>query len=281
MLVTAKPQEFAGTGSGARPPGRQVHQTRRTQVLNGMPLSGIDTQAREALAGEPELSSTLNPELIRVLNWNIQKQISPTWRSDLERLCRQVDLALLQEVHLADDFLACFEHRWCHSFTQGWSTRNRMTGVATLAAVGHLSHNQLVCMEPLLRTPKATNITTYPLADSKDELLVINLHAVNFCLGMRAYQEQLRGIVDVAKEHRGPIIFAGDFNTWHPGRERLIREVARMFGMEEVLFEEDHRTRVFGKCLDYIFTRGLKTLDAHSRPVASSDHNPLLATFTL
>lgn len=225
--------------------------------------------------------ATLDPEQIRVLNWNIQKQINPAWRGDLERLSSQVDLALLQEVHLAEDFLSCFEHRWCHSFTQGWSTRTRMTGVATLAAVGHLRHNQLVCMEPLLRTPKATNITVYALTDSRDELLVINLHAVNFCLGMRAYHRQLKGIVEVLREHRGPVIFAGDFNTWHPARERLIREVAQVFRLEEVEFEEDHRTRVFGQCLDYIFTRDLKTVEARSQAVASSDHNPLLATFTL
>ena len=227
-----------------------------------------------------EISGTLNPSRIRVLNWNIQKQSNPRWRQDLEGFCGDLNLALFQEVRLEDSFLACFESGWTHSFAQGWSTRNRLTGVATLASAGHLSHSPLVAREPLLRTPKATNITTYALEGSDETLLVINLHAVNFSLGTYAYQQQLKGIAAVLEEHSGPVIFAGDFNTWHPRRERLIREVACAYAMEEVLFDEDHRTRVFGNCLDYIFTRGLETTEALIRKVDSSDHNPMLAAFS-
>lgn len=40
--------------------------------------------------------------------------------------------------------------------------------------------------EPILRTLKAANATTHALAGIVEPLLVVNLHAVNFSLGMQA-----------------------------------------------------------------------------------------------
>ena len=226
-------------------------------------------------------SSLLNPHAIRILNWNIQKQNNPQWHSDFSSLSNNIDLVLFQEVHFEENFLSLFEENWTHSFARGFSTGRRTTGVMTLSSVGHLSHHQFAVNEPLLRTPKATNITTYGLAGRNDTLMVINLHAVNFSLGMNSYQRQLAKVAKQLGRHQGPVIFAGDFNTWHPRRERLIRELAQHAGLDEVSFEEDHRTTVFGKHLDYIFVRGLKAIEAVTHRVNSSDHNPMLVNLTL
>jgi endonuclease/exonuclease/phosphatase (EEP) superfamily protein YafD len=42
-------------------------------------------------------------------------------------------------------------------------------------------------------------------------------------------------------------------------------------------FDEDHRKRVFGQPLDHIYVRGLEVLEATTRDVDSSDHNPMSA----
>lgn len=228
--------------------------------------------------GQPQL---LDPRKIKILNWNIQKQRKHRWHRDLTHLCRNVDLALFQEVHLHERFFTCFDESLCRSFAKGYSTFRRKTGVLTLATADHLSEAQVVTREPLLRTPKATNITTYGLAGSDLPLLVVNLHSVNFSLGLKAYQRQLLALSSILDGHKGPIVFAGDFNAWHPARERLLRSFTSHFALEEVEFPEDHRTRRFGNFLDYIFVRGLNSASAEIHPVASSDHNPMCAVLSL
>jgi endonuclease/exonuclease/phosphatase (EEP) superfamily protein YafD len=42
-------------------------------------------------------------------------------------------------------------------------------------------------------------------------------------------------------------------------------------------FDQDHRKRVFGQPLDHIYVRGLEVIEATTREVKSSDHNPMSA----
>ena len=44
-------------------------------------------------------------------------------------------------------------------------------------------------------------------------LMVVNIHAVNFSLGVDVYSKQLLPIGDQIAHHSGPIIMAGDFNA--------------------------------------------------------------------
>lgn len=220
----------------------------------------------------------LNPESIRVLSWNVKKQSRPQLNVDLAGLSQSVDLALLQEVHQEGDHLQHFCDKWHRSFSPGFTLPGRTTGVMTVSSVCHRSHNSLRHNEPLLRTSKAANMTTYDLSGLSEALLVVNLHAVNFSLGMNAYTRQLRDMLEHIDEHSGPVIFAGDFNAWRNQRKQLLDEIASQHGLAEVGFEEDNRSRVFGRHLDYIFVRGLRVHDAHTLHSDASDHNPLLAT---
>ncbi|MEX2365314.1 MAG: endonuclease/exonuclease/phosphatase family protein [Pseudohongiellaceae bacterium] len=226
-------------------------------------------------------SATLNPSQIRILNWNIQKQSNPLWRRDIRQLSCDVDLAMFQEVHLAEPFLSCFDDSWCHSFARGYSTWNRQTGVVTLASAQHLSHQPIAICEPLIRIPKATNVTTYGLLDYERPLLVVNLHAINFSFGINSYHLQLQQIEKILNAHDGPVIFAGDFNAWHPKRIKLLLEFAKQLKLLEVPFAEDFRKQVFGRHLDYVFIRDLRINDAQTQQVMSSDHNPMLATLSV
>jgi endonuclease/exonuclease/phosphatase (EEP) superfamily protein YafD len=44
-------------------------------------------------------------------------------------------------------------------------------------------------------------------------LLIVNVHAVNFTLGMARLREQLEAVADVLTSHSGPVLLTGDFNT--------------------------------------------------------------------
>lgn len=223
----------------------------------------------------------LNPACIRVLSWNVMKQARRGLADDLATLSRDLDLALLQEVHVEGACLNTFNGDWHRSFAPGFTLPGRTTGVMTLSSAGHRTEGSLRHPEPLLRTPKAANLTTYALDGCSESLLVINLHAVNFSLGMTAYIRQLHDLLAHIDRHDGPVIFAGDFNAWHVQRKRFLDEIACHRGLREVTFEDDRRMRFFGCHLDYMFVRDLQVIDAHTRHSDASDHNPLLATLGL
>jgi len=223
----------------------------------------------------------LNPGMIRVLSWNIMKQFRPQLHHDLAGFSKDVDLALLQEVHVEGSGLGHFDESWHRSFTAGFRLPGITTGVMTLSGAFHRTQDSYRHAEPLLRTPKAANLSTYGLEGLDESLLVVNLHAVNYSLGLSAWRGQLEDLLSHMDSHQGPVIFAGDFNTWHRQRKQLLEQRASHHGLKEVAFEDDRRTRVFGRCLDYMFVRGLDVIDAVTHHSEASDHNPLMAMFAL
>ena len=46
-------------------------------------------------------------------------------------------------------------------------------------------------------------------------------------------------------------------------------------GFVALEYDVDHRKRAFGQALDHIYVRGLQPIEATTRQVASSDHNPM------
>jgi endonuclease/exonuclease/phosphatase (EEP) superfamily protein YafD len=87
------------------------------------------------------------------------------------------------------------------------------------------------------------------------------------------------------QRHSGPILFAGDFNTWSQSRHRLVTSAAARLGLTSAFFADDSqkiKRFLFSPPLDYIFYKGLaerwgKTCVLGG--VTSSDHKPLLAEF--
>ena len=109
----------------------------------------------------------------------------------------------------------------------------------------------------------------------------MNLHAVNFSLGLGAYREQFEQIQRVLRDHTGPIIMSGDFNTWRKKRIQIVEELADALDLDAVEFADDHRRKAFGNYLDHIFIRGLSAMDSATRAVDTSDHNPMSVTLSL
>jgi endonuclease/exonuclease/phosphatase (EEP) superfamily protein YafD len=112
-------------------------------------------------------------------------------------------------------------------------------------------------------------------------MLVVNIHAINFTLGVADFRKQLEQIRPVLAGHPGPIILSGDFNTWRKKRADILDAFADEFSLIPVEFYNDHRKIFFGRPLDHIFVRGLQIGASDTRQLESSDHNPLLVEFSL
>jgi endonuclease/exonuclease/phosphatase (EEP) superfamily protein YafD len=150
--------------------------------------------------------------------------------------------------------------------------------VLTAARVAPLAACTQRVVEPLLRLPKSAVITWFALRDRADTLAVVNVHAINFSLSLGAYSAQFDAIVDALAAHAGPLILAGDLNTWTVERAQVVREAASRLGLTEVPFAADRRSVFFGQQLDHIYVRGLALVASSATEVTSSDHNPVAAT---
>ena len=216
-----------------------------------------------------------------VVNWNIRKGWDADWVADLQHVHDEPDMLILQEAPARADAWEEVAPGHFRSFAEGFGFGKAITGVMTTSAVEPLAECGLIAFEPWFGTRKATLITKYALMYSHSTLLVVNIHGVNFTFGVRHMREQLEQAAAIVASHSGPVIFAGDFNTWHGRRAAVVEEIVSDLGLVPVDFDTDHRKKLFGWALDHIYVRGLDTVYATSRSLDSSDHNPMSARFRL
>ncbi|MBV1916252.1 MAG: endonuclease/exonuclease/phosphatase family protein [Pseudomonadales bacterium] len=218
---------------------------------------------------------------IGFLNWNIKKGELNNWQEDINQLGRGKDLVLIQEAVLNPDFIGAIEGLDHWSFSPGYHGSSGLTGVMTLSRGVPLVQCNFQTYEPWVGTPKATNITAYGLTNSDKTLVVINLHGVNFTLGVTEFEMQIDQIRQILKNHSGPVILSGDFNTWRLGRMEILNTLAQDLDLTPLTFKDDHRKKVFGFHLDHSYVRGMTVNSTNTRIVTSSDHNPISASFGL
>ena len=152
------------------------------------------------------------------------------------------------------------------------------TGVLTASRIEPLASCTQRIVEPVLRLPKSAVISWFALRGEAATLAVVNVHAINFSLSLGAYRAQFDAVVDALSEHPGPIVFAGDLNTWTVDRIAVVDAAARRLALTEIAFTDDRRRLFFGHQLDHIYTRGLDVVESSAIAVTSSDHNPVMAT---
>ncbi len=213
-----------------------------------------------------------------VASWNIRKGIDAQWIETMRDLSNPADLVLLQEGYISNElerlgFLG--SQQW---FAPGYLTANKQTGVLTAARVHVLLHCQLKAMEPWLGTPKAMAVTDFAARGSAEVLRVINVHGVNFELGEEHLTAQLQMLQPYLQYHKGPLILAGDFNTWSDGRTKALMTLAERFNLHAVEFAPDARTTALSYPLDHILLRGLAVLESGVTATDRSDHNLLWVT---
>ena len=234
-----------------------------------------------ALGLAPTVQGQELTEHLDVLSWNIQKASNLGWETDLAEMASEVNLAFIQEAKLEAQIPDVIPSTLYQAFAAGYTTDTQRTGVLTLSSSSPNLRCNLTHWEPWLGTPKATSVTEFLLSGREERLLAINLHAVNFAVGLVSYEQQLRSLADLLASHQGPAILAGDFNTWSAARQDLVDNILGEHGMHAVEFQPDLRTTAFGRALDHIYVRGLEASFSEVVPVSSSDHNPLRARFKL
>ncbi len=217
-----------------------------------------------------------------LLVWNIYKQNREGWQQALTQMSQDKQLVLLQEVSLTPEFDLWLQGTdWVAQQANAFEALETSTGVMTLAK--NLPHTACAfsAKEPWLRLPKSALYTQYPLSNGQ-ELAVVNLHAINFTIGTKEYYQQLEVIDGLIRAFPGPIIFAGDFNTWSVERMSLVNQLLIERGFRSTAFYPDHRTQfVTGLPLDHVYYKGLTLKTAEAPMTDASDHNPLLVTFQL
>ncbi len=217
-----------------------------------------------------------------ILVWNIFKQKRADCIQVLEEYADQTALILLQEAQNTAQLLNFItQYNKVADQVPAYSFNDIFAGVMTIS--NHLPQCAISFREkePLIRVPKSALITIYPIANSVDQLLVANVHAVNFSIGVKIYHQQIRMLVNRIQQHQGPVILAGDFNSWSQQRLSLLYQLIYSIGLNAVNFPIDDRKTFMGRPLDYVFYRGLQLDSAKIICTHTSDHNPLLVHFKL
>lgn len=236
-------------------------------------LDCLQSHSRQSIDQQGELT---------LLVWNIYKQNRRNWNTALSEYADGAQLVLLQEASLDDPL-----KRWLAS--EGWHAQqvnafkafNKSAGVLTLAKHKPVLACGYTQLEPWLRLPKSALYSEYPLSNGST-LAVVNIHAVNFTLGVQAYQQQIDALVNALTKHQGPVILAGDFNSWNEERWSTLQDIVEKLALQEVVFQPDLRTRfITGRVLDHVFYRGLTLEKAKAPKTDASDHNPLLVSFKI
>ncbi|NOX35489.1 MAG: endonuclease/exonuclease/phosphatase family protein [Deltaproteobacteria bacterium] len=228
---------------------------------------------------------TVDSESIKILNWNVYKQKRPGFSDDFIKLSKNKDIILIQE--------ACFKKNLWQAFRvsgMGWYFAQSFsyckkslyaTGVMTLSKASPIfsGYIRTKFKEPLTHTPKISLVTKYSLTGTKKKLLVVNTHGINF-VKSKAFESQMADLGKKIKKHRGPAIFAGDFNTWNKKRIAILTRIVTRSGLKEARFHPDTRTKRFRYPLDHIFYKGLKIKKTKIfNKIRSSDHKAVGVEF--
>ncbi len=224
------------------------------------------------------------PRKFKLLNWNIEKaKQGEVWANDFSKLQKSYDLVLIQEAASDEIFLTTIKERpntiWNYFISWVRKVENTSSGLMIGSDVRPTSifFARTVDFEPIAKTPKLTGFQTYKIQGlKKSELLVANIHAINF-VSTKKFERHIQQVMDRIDLHQGPVIFVGDMNTWNKSRLELLFEAAQKRNLIWYDFERPDVKGMFSK-LDHIFIRGLKVNKIKSlTDIRTSDHYPISA----
>jgi endonuclease/exonuclease/phosphatase (EEP) superfamily protein YafD len=225
---------------------------------------------------------------VKALVWNIKKASLVPWANEFETYAADRDVVLLQEAYRTSIFNTSLG-RLPMSWNLGISfLYKRYMNTPTGSLVGSTAEASLSYVkhspddEPVTDTPKAVTFAKYPIKDRFEELLVVSVHAINFNSNP-AFRRQMDQVFAEMKDHAGPILLAGDFNTWNAGRTQYLRFLSEQLGLKEVALKNGtYRTTFRGWFLDHVFIRGATVRSAAViTNSVGSDHRPIQLEFDL
>ncbi|WP_220720695.1 endonuclease/exonuclease/phosphatase family protein [Agarivorans litoreus] len=212
-----------------------------------------------------------------VLVWNSYKGQNHGWIEQLEQFSQQADFMLLQEASRARMLAWSKAEVWHQYQAIAFEWLGDGLGVMNLAKFASEESCLELSTEPWIRVPKSALMQLYQW--KQQQLLLINMHSINFTLSEEDYLKQLQQLGPWLASYQGAVILAGDFNTWSSARLTVLEQFITAHRLRTVRFEPDNRTRFFGKALDHVFYRGLRVHQSKSIVTESSDHNALLVHF--
>jgi endonuclease/exonuclease/phosphatase (EEP) superfamily protein YafD len=254
------------------------------QVVSNAHAASNDNQSCEVPLKKEQLidSHGLDPEKITFLSWNIYKGNGEGWQGDLAEFAKNHDLMAIQEATLDQEFTGLLESNdfnWI--MNSAFQINGTTAGVMTVAHLNAIYSCGMKVREPIIRLPKSTLVSYYEIAGSDEKLLVANIHGINFTLGISVYREQLEQLYDAVKDHYGPMIIAGDFNSWSDDRMLEVNQLVKRLSLSQIEYPINNKTHVFGMAIDHVFYRQLEPVSNHVWQVSSSDHNPISVSFRL
>lgn len=255
-------------------------------------VSGPQDQAvhRQAVTCSPELEflsaeqdeDGIDPDGFSLLSWNAHRGTHQDWSRDLVSFGSSADIILLQEAAvrpIQEAQIDLFANQWL--MATAFQLEERDIGILSATRVSPEAYCVSREPEPLFNIPKIGLAAAYPLTGTDTRLLVVNIHLVNFTFTIDAVGRQFDSLNNIIMNHDGPVIIAGDFNTWNDSREVLVQQRMSELDMTPVTFYPDNRVTFFNRRVDGIYYRGLEVTKSLSHQVESSDHNPIEVHFRL
>ncbi|AHZ84235.1 endonuclease/exonuclease/phosphatase family protein [Bdellovibrio bacteriovorus] len=215
--------------------------------------------------------------------WNVYKgQKAHLFEQDFKRLGENKDFIFLQEALLDQRMPAMWRsdfsaYEWHLAQSFHYKKDLSSTGVAIGSKLTPLSVDFIrsKTRELFWLTPKLTLFSEYSFGEKK--ALFVCTHVLNF-VTLKAFTSSLYEIAEKISHFDGPVVLAGDFNTWNFKRYMIMKSIFRELGLEHLDLEDDGRILK----LDHVFVRGFDVVKAKvHHTIVSSDHFPLEITLKL
>lgn len=216
---------------------------------------------------------------VSLITWNAHKLADKNFIPDLVQISQDADIILIQEAMHTADIQKTFTEKFDHSFSFSKSFCNsdkQATGV--MSSSSFMLQNNLTLVspdtEPMTNTPKVSGYSVINIPEI-GPVHIINTHGLNFNLGSK-FERQINRLAEFIGQLQGPVIWAGDFNTWSNGRQKHLDQKAKSLGLTHLNPKNDRRNLI----LDHVYTRGLEIISIEIlENIKSSDHLPIKAIF--
>ena len=222
-------------------------------------------------------------DTLKVLVWNIFKFKKENIFRDLNLLMARNNIIMLQEDHLTPQARQEFSQNnlydFYHMTAPSFLHNDFITGVTTSTKykVERSYGLRSPVTEPVIKTPKMSSYTYFIIKDSQNQLLVVNLHGINF-VTTKIFKKHIDQMIAEIKKHSGPVIFGGDFNTRNKSRTNYLLEQAEPLGLKLAIPNNEYRRFQ----LDHVLIRGLNIIKVELlRDIKSSDHPAIEGHFKL
>ena len=218
-----------------------------SMALSLISISGcsyIPVRTPFTISGNNYKIDSINSDTLRILNWNIHKEVdNDNWKNDFIKIVKsdkKPTIILLQEVRLEENIIDIFKN----DLRMGWEfcpnlyqeKYDAYSGVLTASYIKPTMVESALSngTEPFTKTPKPILFTKYNIGSKSSELLIVNIHGINFKINLDEFKEQIRFVAGAIMQHNGPVIMAGDFNTWRKDRIEHLNKIANELNMEKI-----------------------------------------------